>query len=133
MPNKDFITGQLINWTLSEPLTRIFIPVGLAYGGDVDQALKRMLEAAEENPSILTDSSLSVIFEAFGDNALSFVLRCFIDDVDARVTIISALNKAINDKFIQDNLEISFPQRDIHLDTKSPLEVRIQSNAKFAI
>ena len=133
VPNKDFITGQLINWTLSEPVTRIVIPVGLAYGGDVEQALKRMLEAAEENPNILTDPPPSVIFDAFGDNALSLILRCFIDDVDSRVTVISALNKAINDKFIQDNLEIAFPQRDIHLNTKTPLEIRIQSSKNFPI
>jgi len=49
------------------------------------------------------------------------------------VTVISALNKAINDKFIQDNLEIAFPQRDIHLNTKTPLEIRIQSSKNFPI
>ncbi|MCK5477369.1 MAG: mechanosensitive ion channel, partial [Methylococcales bacterium] len=126
VPNKEFITGQLINWTLSDPTSRIVIPVGLAYGGDVELALKLMLEAAEEHSDILLDPVPTVIFDEFGDNALSLKLRCFIADTFYRLAIITALHKAINQKFNEAGLVIAFPQRDVHLDTNTPLDIHIR-------
>ena len=126
VPNKEFITGQLINWTLSDATTRIVIPVGLAYGGDVELALKLMLETAEEHPDVLLDPEPSVIFDEFGDNALSLKLRCFIADNFYRLAIVTVLHQAINRKFNDAGLVIAFPQRDVHLDTNTPLDVRIQ-------
>jgi hypothetical protein len=63
-----------------------------------------------------------VIFETFGDNALGLLLRCFVDSIDLRVSTISALNEAINDKFNAAGISIAFPQRDLHLDTIKPLQ-----------
>ena len=126
VPNKEFITGQLINWTLSESTTRIVIPVGLAYGGDVELALKTMLETAEEHPDVLSDPGPSVVFDAFGDNALSLKLRCFVPEIDYRVPTITALHKTINRKFNEAGLVIAFPQRDVHLDTSAPLDIHIR-------
>lgn len=130
VPNKEFITGQLINWTLSEPTTRIVIPVGLAYGGDVELALKLMMDAAEEHSDIMLDPAPTVIFDEFGDNALSLKLRCFIPDTSYRLAIVTGLHKAINQKFNEAGLVIAFPQRDVHLNTNSPLDVCIQREAK---
>ena len=130
VPNKEFITGQLINWTLSDPTTRIVIPVGLAYGGDVELALKLMLEAAEEHSDILQDPVPTVIFDAFGDNALSLKLRCFIPDTSYRLAIVTGLHTAINQKFNEAGLVIAFPQRDVHLNTNSPLDIRIQHDSR---
>ncbi|OQK18093.1 hypothetical protein AU255_09670 [Methyloprofundus sedimenti] len=127
VPNKEFITGQLINWTLSDQTTRIVIPVGLAYGGDVEAAFKLMLESAQQHPYVLSDPPPSVVFDAFGDNALSLKLRCFVADIDYRVPTITELHKTINQKFNDAGLVIAFPQRDIHLDFKTPLDVRMQS------
>jgi potassium efflux system protein len=129
VPNKEFITGQLINWTLSEPTTRIVIPVGLAYGGDVELALKLMMEAAEEHSDILLDPAPTVVFDEFGDNALSLKLRCFIPDTFYRLAIVTCLHKAINQKFNDAGLVIAFPQRDVHLNTNSPLDIRIQQDS----
>ena len=126
VPNKEFITGQLINWTLSEPTTRIVIPVGLAYGGDVELALTMMMEAANEQPNVLSDPVPTVVFDEFGDNALSLELRCFVSDTEYRMPTITALHKAINRKFNDAGLVIAFPQRDVHLDTNTPLDIRIQ-------
>jgi len=67
-----------------------------------------------------------VIFEAFGDNSLAMALRCFVDSTDLRYPTISALNEAINDKFNAVGIVISFPQRDLHLDTNGPLRVQIE-------
>jgi potassium efflux system protein len=126
VPNKEFITGQLINWTLSETTTRIVIPVGLAYGGDVELALTKMMEAANEQPDVLSNPEPSVVFNEFGDNALSLELRCFVPETAYRIPTITALHKAINRKFNDAGLVIAFPQRDVHLDTNTPLDIRIQ-------
>jgi potassium efflux system protein len=128
VPNKEFITGQLINWTLSDSTTRIVIPVGLAYGGDVERALEMLLEAAEEHPDVLSDPAYSVVFDAFGDNALSLKLRCFVAETAYRMPTITALHSAINRKFNDAGLVIAFPQRDVHLDTHAPLDIRIRDD-----
>lgn len=125
VPNKEFITGQLINWTLSEQTTRIVVAVGLAYGHDVELAMKLMLEAAKENTTILTEPEPSVVFDAFAENALSLKLRCFVAETEYRIPAVTDLHIAINNKFNQAGLVIAYPQRDVHLDTRSPLQVRI--------
>lgn len=131
VPNKELITGQLINWTLSDTTIRLVIPVGLAYGGDVEKALMFMLEAAKENPDVLSEPAPSVVFDGFGDNALSLKLRCFIPDIDFKVPTLTELHKEINRKFNDDGLIFAFPQQDMHLDTTAPLDVRLlhQSSA----
>jgi potassium efflux system protein len=128
VPNKEFITGRLLNWTLSDPTTRIVVPVGLAYGGDVTKAMQLMLEAAREHPEVLSEPEPTVIFDQFGDNALSLKLRCFVPSMDNRIFAFSALHEAINRKFNDAGLVIAFPQRDVHLDTSKPLEIRIERN-----
>jgi potassium efflux system protein len=126
VPNKEFITARLLNWTLSDALTRIVIPVGLAYGGDVARAMSLLLEAAKEHERVLQEPRPSVIFDEFGDSALSLKLRCFVGSMEYRIETISELHQAINQKFNDAGLVIAFPQRDVHLDTSRPLDIRIQ-------
>ncbi|MDT8387353.1 MAG: mechanosensitive ion channel [Thiogranum sp.] len=126
VPNKEFITSRLLNWTLSDPLSRIVIPVGLTYGSDVTRAMQLLLEAAVENAEVLDDPHPSVIFDAFGDNSLSLKLRCFVGSMDYRIETVSSLHEAINQKFNAAGLVIAFPQQDVHLDTTRPLDIRIR-------
>lgn len=126
VPNKEFITGRLLNWSLSDQATRIVLSVGIAYGSNVRQAMRLLEEAARENENVLDDPTPSVIFETFGDNSLGLLLRCFVDSTDLRFPTISALNQAINDKFNAAGIVIAFPQRDLHLDTSEPLRVSIE-------
>jgi potassium efflux system protein len=126
VPNKEFITGRLLNWSLSDQTTRILISVGIAYGSNVREAMRLLQEAATEHQSVLAAPAPSVIFEGFGDNALTLVLRCFVDSVDLRVQTLSALNQSINDKFSAAGIVIAFPQRDLHLDTTRPLQVEFR-------
>jgi potassium efflux system protein len=100
--------------------------VGVAYGSNVRQAMRLLEEAARENDSVLDDPPPSVIFEAFGDNSLGMLLRCFVASIDLRYPTISALNAAINDKFNAAGIVIAFPQRDLHLDTTRPLQVELR-------
>ncbi|MEA1989538.1 MAG: mechanosensitive ion channel [Pseudomonadota bacterium] len=123
IPNKQIITGQLINWSLSDPINRVKIDVGIAYGSDVRLAMNLILEAAQENSKVLTDPEPTVIFDSFGDNSLGLALRGFSDDLENLIIIKSELRNAINDKLNEAGIVVSFPQRDVHLDTSSPLEI----------
>jgi potassium efflux system protein len=127
IPNKEFITGRVINWTLTDNTNRVIIPVGVAYGTDVQKAMDLMLEAAQENEDVIDDPASFVSFDAFGDNALTLQLRSYLGSMDNRLATITALHRAINDKFAAAGISIAFPQRDIHLQTDKPLEVRLHS------
>jgi potassium efflux system protein len=131
IPNKTFITGQLINWTLSDTVTRVFISVGVSYESDTRKAMELMAEAAAEHPKILTEPPPRISFEGFGDNALTLKLnmRAFLNEVDARLQTITELHQAILDKLRAAGIEIAFPQRDLHLDTSRPLELVLRKDA----
>jgi potassium efflux system protein len=126
VPNKEFITGRLLNWSLSDQVTRIIIMVGVAYGTDVDKALRLMKEAAEEHERVLDDPAPVLTFDGFGDNSLALTLRAYLSSVDYRLATLTDLHKAINRKFEQAGIVISFPQRDVHLSTQDPLRIRIE-------
>lgn len=127
VPNKEFITSRLLNWSLSDQVTRIMVTVGVAYGSDVEQAHALMREAALEHPRILRDPVPDLSFEGFGDNSLTLILRAFIDDLDYRVATITDLHKAIYQKFQQAGIGIAFPQRDLHLDSREPLRISLEA------
>ncbi len=130
VPNKQFITGKVTNWTLSNKLNRIVVTVGIAYGSDVDRALELMNEAAIENENVLDDPKPLISFEGFGDNALALVMRCYLETLEFRIATVTALHQAINRKFKEAGIEIAFPQRDLHLDTTRPLEIHIKRSQR---
>ena len=125
VPNKEFITGRLLNWTLSDQITRLKIPVGIAYGSDVQKAMLLMDAAARKNETILDDPAPYIIFNGFGDNALNLELRCYVGVQGHRIPAITNLHEEINRAFNEAGISISFPQRDVHLDMSSPLDVRL--------
>ena len=125
VPNKEFISGRLLNWSLSDPVIRLLLPVGIAYGSDVQGAMNLMLQAAHDNSLILDDPKPVVTFDSFGDNALLLTLRCFIGSVDNRVPAKSALHQVIDQLFREAEISMAFPQRDVHLDASKPLAIRV--------
>lgn len=126
VPNKEFITGRLLNWSLSDQTTRLKLAVGIPYGANVELAEKLMLEAAEEHQMVLDEPKPFVYFQSFGDSALLLELRCVIDSVDYRIATLSELHHAIDRKFRDAGMEIPFPQQDVHLDLRGPLDVKVQ-------
>jgi potassium efflux system protein len=125
IPNKEFITGQVVNWTLSDSVNRILINVGIAYGSDVRKALEVLESVARGNPQVLEDPKPMITFEAFGDNALTLYVRCYISSLDHRLETVTALHESIYAEFEKAGIVIAFPQRDVHLDTSRPLEIRV--------
>jgi potassium efflux system protein len=130
VPNKEFITNRLLNWTLTDQTNRIEINVGLAYGSDVKLALALLAEIAAENEHILDDPQPLITFEGFGENALALVLRAYLSSLEHRLATITALHQTIHEKFNDAGLVIAFPQRDVHLDTSRPLDIRIHRQAR---
>jgi potassium efflux system protein len=127
VPNKEFITGRLINWSLSDSIIRIKLPVGIAYGSDTELAEQLLLKAAQASPLVLKSPEPQAVFLGFGDNALNFELRVFINSINDWIPMLHAMNKTIDKEFRQADITIAFPQRDVHLDASSPLEVRVVS------
>jgi potassium efflux system protein len=127
VPNKEFITTRLLNWSLTDPIIRVVIPVGVAYGSDVTRAMELLLQVAKEYPNVLEDPKPSVSFTSFGDNSLLLNLRAFLPSIDERTSIVTGLHMMINDKFNEAGIAISFPQRDVHLDGLGPIDVRLHN------
>ena len=115
VPNKTFITGELINWSLSDPILRMRFPVGIAYGSDTALAHKVLLQVAKDNPLVLDEPEPSVVFSGFGDSALDFELRVFIPGMEHYIPIWDSINMSIDQAFREHGIEIAFPQRDIHI------------------
>ncbi len=129
IPNKTFITGQLINWTLTDAITRVVIKVGVAYGTDVDKVQKLLLQVAREDERVLTEPEPTCWFLTFGASSLDFELRVFVGAISDRLEVQNALNARITVLFAEYNIEIAFPQLDLHVrDVPSEL-IRNQASA----
>ena len=109
------LTDEVINWTLSDQVTRIVIPVGIAYGSDTRLAHRTLLRIARENRRILKDPEPSVVFKAFGASSLDFELRIHIPSRDHFPDAVHELHMAIDDEFRRQKIEIAFPQQDVHI------------------
>jgi potassium efflux system protein len=120
VPNKTFITGQLVNWTLSDTRTRIIVKVGVAYGSDPALVHRLLMQAAEEHPKVLAEPAPRSWFMAFGASALEFELRVFVSEIADRLRTLNDLNSRIAELFAEHGIEIAFPQLDIHVRDLPP-------------
>ncbi len=115
VPNKEFITQQLINWSLSDGVLRIDVAVGIAYGSDTNKAVEVLSKLAKEHPRVMKDPAPQVLFVGFGDSSLNFELRAFLPDVREFIVAKHELHLAVDAAFREAGIEIAFPQRDLHL------------------
>jgi len=115
IPNKEFITSRVTNWTLTNSVIRVIIPVGIAYGSDTRRAQKIMLETLQAESKVLDKPAPQVIFVNFGDSSLDFELRVFIRSFEDRFPVINSVHTAINLALEDAGIGIPFPQRDLHL------------------
>ncbi|MEI6269027.1 MAG: mechanosensitive ion channel domain-containing protein [Methylococcaceae bacterium] len=131
IPNSTFIEQNVTNWTLSSRSVRIVVNVGIAYGSPVKKATDLLLDIAEQHGLTLANPAPQVLFEDFGSDALLFGLYVWVEikpEVSWK-TIASDLRYMIYKTMTEQGIVIAFPQRDIHIDTNSPLEVRVLAEA----
>lgn len=115
VPNSKLITETVKNWTHRSKLGRIIIPVGVSYDCDPEKVRDILLGCAEDHEHILQSPNSYVVFRDFGDSALMFELRAFVDDINSSLTISSDLRFAIFRRLKEAGISIPFPQRDLHI------------------
>jgi len=119
VPNSEFVSSQVVNWSHGDRKIRLDIEVGVSYQSDLDTVLRSLKEVALENPEILTNPEPDVHLREFGDSSWNMKLRIWIDNPKRHPVVRSDINCAIIRKFRENGVEIPFPQRDFHL--RSPL------------
>ena len=120
VPNSEFISSQVINWSHNNRIIRFRIPVGVSYDEDPEIVKKLLMEVADENPNVQKEPKPRVFFEKFGDSSLDFKLGIWTSShTDKPEFIRSEINYAIFKKFKENNIKIPFPQRDVHIKSKS--------------
>jgi len=124
VPNSQLISEQVTNWTLSSNMARLVFPVGVAYGSNVAEVLRIMLEVAEANEMVISHPAPSPVFTGFGESSLDFELRVWLDNPNNLIAARSDLGMEIDQRFREGGIEIPFPQRDLHLRSVDPLVAR---------
>lgn len=122
VPNREFITGPFINWTLSDPVSRVTLAVGIAYGSDTEKAIQLLLDAGRDSPYTVAEPAPNVVFKSFGDSALDFELRTFVSGREIMPRVVHDLHMRVDASFRIAEIEISFPQTDLHVRSAPGLE-----------
>ncbi|MCX7098636.1 MAG: mechanosensitive ion channel [Methylococcales bacterium] len=130
IPNSTFIEQNVTNWTLSNQSVRIVVKIGVAYGSPVKEVTDLLLEVADRHGLVEKDPKPLVQFEDFGDNALIFGLYVWVElKPEVSWTVVTSdLRYMINKTLAEHNICMAFAQRDIHIDTSEPLEIRVVNN-----
>ena len=134
VPNSDLVSSTVTNWTLTNQLIRIIVKVGVAYGSDVEKVMQILNRVANEHKFILHYPKPSVLFTGFGNSSLDFEVRVFVNGMDYFLSTKSDLHYEIDRLFRENDIEIPFPQNDIHLRTiDEPFKesaIQIKNNQK---
>ncbi len=116
VPNADFISGKVTNWSYTDRKVRFDIPVGVSYASDPETVTRLLLQVANAHNGVLATPPSDVLFEEFGDSSLNFTLQVWTKDYSAKPRVLkSELNYAIARIFKENDIEIPFPQRDLHI------------------
>jgi len=125
VPNSEFVSGRVINWSHGDGKVRLVVPVGVSYGSDLELVRRTLLEVGAAHPETLAEPPSDVLLDSFGDSSWNMKLRVWIPDPKRVYVIRSELNGAIVTAFRERGVEIPYPQRDLHLrSAEAPLAVR---------
>jgi len=118
IPNEDFITNRVTNWTFSNNKGRVAITISVSYESDIEKAMELILEAAKEHPRCVDDPEPTCFLREFADSAVNFLLFFWVADVtEGRYGPQSDVMRTIWKKFKVHNITIPYPQRDLHFKT----------------
>ncbi len=123
VPNSEFVSKDVINYSHGDPTYRLDVSVGVSYGSDLDTVLKALNEVAEESKGVLKSPKHEVHLVEFGDSSWNMQLRTWISDVKYYPCVRNELNQAIVHKFREYDIEIPFPQRDLHMRSSVELPI----------
>jgi small-conductance mechanosensitive channel len=126
VPNSEFIASQVINWSHGDQKVRLDISVGVSYSSDLDVVLRVLREVADECDKVLKRPEPEVLFMEFGDSSWNMELRAWISNPKKHWQIRSQINCAIVHKFRENNIEIPFPQRDLHVRSSVPIHGQVE-------
>jgi potassium efflux system protein len=115
IPNKDLVTGRLLNWTLSDSTNRMILDIGVAYGTDTTRACQILREICIEHPNVLKDPEPTAFFEIIGDSTLQLKVRLFLSSLDLRLPTRHDLLTKVHERFKEEGIEMSYPTRDLHI------------------
>ncbi|OTA21301.1 miniconductance mechanosensitive channel MscM [Xenorhabdus beddingii] len=115
IPNRAFVTERLINWTLSDTITRIIIKVGVAYGSDLDKVKDVLLKAANDNPRVMSEPGPQVYFMSFGASTLDHELRLYVRELGDRSRTVDEVNRNIDKLCRENDINIAFNQLEVYL------------------
>jgi len=125
IPNEALISERVTNWTLSNSITRLIVPVGIAYGSDTDRARDLMLEAVKAHPKVLKTPSPQVLFMGFGDSSLDFEVRVFLNNFEDRIPMQHAMHTEVYKALDAAGISIPFPQTDLNIVSQNvPIELK---------
>lgn len=125
IPNEDLITSRVTNWTFTNHKGRVEIPIGVSYGSDIEKARELILQAAKEHPRCIEEPEPKCYLRNFGDSSVDFILHFWVGDVaQGRWEPQSEVMFNIWKKFKDNNIEIPFPQRDLHLKTPDVIKIK---------
>ena len=126
VPNSRFLENEVLNWSHGNPISRMKIPIGVAYGSNIKLVRKAILEVAKSHPEVLLHPSPQLWFQEFGNSSLNFDLLIWTREPRKQYKLKSDLNYRIEASLRRYKIEIPFPQRDLHI--KSPeIEQMIQT------
>jgi small-conductance mechanosensitive channel len=115
VPNGEFISARLVNWTLSDQKRRLIVPVGVAYGTDPEKVLEVLEQVARSHPEVLAEPAPELLFRGFGDSSLDFELCAWTESIRGWLPVQSDLAVALNRALAEAGIQIPFPQRDLHV------------------
>lgn len=129
VPNKVFVTERLINWSLSDTVTRIILKVGFAYGSDLQKCRDILLQAAKKNGRVLRDPEPVVLFMGFGASTLDHELRVHVDNINDRLAATDEINRHIDAMCNEHGVEIAFSQLDIHIRNGNGEQLNLETHS----
>jgi len=123
VPNSEFVSSKLENWSYGDQKVRLDVDVGVSYESDLETVIRSLMEVAAEHPEVLKNPAPDVLHRGFGDSAWNMRLRIWLEHPRRHPEVQSDINCAIVRKFQRNGVEIPFPQRDLHVRSPVPLPI----------